>query len=150
MSTPANFDQWYHDTPGTNLTSFVTVSLQRDPVAGTYVWDSANTAQNGGKDFFDPIGTGGWVAAGKEQLAACAPSRNVSFTSETHFWFEYQGGEHFDFAGDDDTWVFLNDAARHRPRRPARREARRLHARGRPRRRGAVEAERHGTVYDEI
>ncbi|MEA2752721.1 MAG: hypothetical protein QOI41_6864, partial [Myxococcales bacterium] len=30
----------------------------------------------------------------------------VSFTSETHFWFEYQGGEHFDFAGDDDTWIF--------------------------------------------
>jgi hypothetical protein len=33
----------------------------------------------------------------------------VSFTSETHFWFEYQGGERFDFAGDDDTWVFVNN-----------------------------------------
>ena len=109
MSTPANFDQWYHDTAGVNLTSSVTVSLQRDPVAGTYVWDSANTAQNGGKDYFDPIGTGGWVAAGKEQRPTeCSPLRNVSFTSETHFWFEYQGGEHFYFAGDDDTWVFLN------------------------------------------
>ena len=33
---------------------------------------------------------------------------NVSFTTETHFWFEYQGGEQFAFSGDDDTWVFVN------------------------------------------
>jgi cysteine-rich repeat protein len=32
----------------------------------------------------------------------------VSFTSETHFWFEYQGGERFQFDGDDDMWVFVN------------------------------------------
>ena len=89
----------------------MTVPLARQ-LDGTYTWDSADPTVNGGKSYFDPINTGGWVALGKETLAPCgagnAPDRNVSFTSETHFWFEYQGGERFDFAGDDDTWVFVN------------------------------------------
>jgi fibro-slime domain-containing protein len=107
ITTAANFAQWYTNVPGVNLTSTVTVNLARQP-DGTYVWDSADATANGGKDYFDPVGTGGWVAAGKEKLATCNPDRNVSFTSETHFWFEYQGGEQFKFAGDDDTWVFVN------------------------------------------
>lgn len=106
ISTEANFDQWYVTTAGVNVPQVVTVTLDRQ-TNGTYVWDSANAAVNGGKTFFDPIQNGGWVGAGKEQLV-CSPARNVSFTSETHFWFEYQGGERFDFAGDDDTWVFVN------------------------------------------
>ena len=72
------------------------------------VWDSANPAQNAGKDYFDPIGAGGWVDAGKERLTTCNPTRNNSWSTETHFWFEYQGGERFDFSGDDDTWIFIN------------------------------------------
>jgi fibro-slime domain-containing protein len=111
ITTAANFAQWYTNVAGVNVTSTVTVPLARQ-LDGTYTWDSANPAVNGGKNFFDPINTGGWVALGKETLAPCgaanAPDRNVSFTSETHFWFEYQGGERFDFAGDDDTWVFVN------------------------------------------
>ncbi len=107
ISSKANFDQWYTNVAGVNLASTVTLPLTRT-VAGTYTWDSADTAVNGGKDYFDPVGpAGGWIGAGKE-VAVCNPARNVSFTSETHFWFEYQGGEKFDFAGDDDTWVFVN------------------------------------------
>ena len=111
ITTAANFAQWYANVAGVNIASTVTVPLARQ-VDGTYTWDSADPTVNGGKSFFDPINTGGWVALGKETLAPCgassAPDRNVSFTSETHFWFEYQGGERFDFAGDDDTWVFVN------------------------------------------
>src|SRR6202012_3629480 len=33
---------------------------------------------------------------------------NFSFTSELHYPFTYQGGEKFDFGGDDDVWVFIN------------------------------------------
>jgi len=106
ISTPENFAQWYTNVTGVNLASAISVALQRQ-ADGTYTWDSANSAVNGGKTFFDPINNGGWVGAGKEVLV-CSPARNVSFTSETHFWFEYQGGERFDFAGDDDTWVFVN------------------------------------------
>lgn len=109
LSTPENFAQWYRDVPGVNISVPTRVTLQRQD-GGEYRYDSADT--DDGKSYFDPIGSGGWVAAGGETLAPCgassAPDRNVSFTSETHFWFEYQGGERFDFAGDDDTWVFVN------------------------------------------
>ncbi len=105
-STQANFDQWYRNTTNVNLSSVFSLTLQRK-ANGTYQYDSADPAVNGGINYFDPVGTGGWVAAGKEQRV-CDPLRNCSFSSETHFWFEYQGAERFDFAGDDDTWVFLN------------------------------------------
>jgi fibro-slime domain-containing protein len=52
---------------------------------------------------------GGWGnsgiakdAAGKDVL------RNFAFTTEVHTKFKYMGGEHFDFVGDDDVWVFVN------------------------------------------
>lgn len=107
ISTKANFDQWYRNVANVNLASVIAITLGRKP-DGTYQWDSAIPADNGGKDYFDPVGSaGGWIASGKE-TAQCSPARNVSFTSETHFWFEYQGGEKFQFAGDDDTWVFVN------------------------------------------
>ncbi|MEO7034609.1 MAG: DUF4215 domain-containing protein [Polyangiaceae bacterium] len=111
MSTPANFAQWYTDVPDVNMTlpSEVLLTHRAD---GSYLYDSAEPHDNGEGvmiDFFDPIHKQGWVGAGFESLAAaCDPARNVSFTTETHFWFEYQGGEHFKFSGDDDTWVFVN------------------------------------------
>src|SRR6185503_21330878 len=33
---------------------------------------------------------------------------NFYFTTEIHATFRYQGGEKFDFRGDDDVWVFVN------------------------------------------
>ncbi len=108
ISTAANFGQWYVNLANVNLAIGITVPLAHQ-LDDTYLWDSADTATNGGKNYFDPIGTGGWVAAGKErQGPGCSPLRNSSFSSETHFLFEYQGGEKFDFSGDDDTWVFVN------------------------------------------
>ena len=110
LSTPENFAQWYRDVDNVNITVPSEVPLTRQ-AGGEYLYDSAATTVDG-KDYFDPVGSGGWVGKGGETLAPCgagnAPDRNVSFTSETHFWFEYQGGERFDFAGDDDTWVFVN------------------------------------------
>lgn len=105
MTTPADFAQWYTDSAGVNITVPGEVVLPRQ-ASGSYLYDSADTTLDG-IDFFDPLHDAGWVALGKESQT-CSPLRNVSFTSETHFWFEYQGGERFDFSGDDDTWVFVN------------------------------------------
>lgn len=98
------FDQWYTNVDGVNIPLVKEIPLARQ-ANGTYKYDSANTATG----IFDLIGAEGWVALNQENLACSAPTRNVSFTSETHFWFQYQGGEQFVFSGDDDTWVFVNN-----------------------------------------
>ena len=111
LSTPANLAQWYTDVTDTNLAVPYLLSLKlTDATTAAYsnVGTAASTA-------FDPLAGGGWLTqpngAPKETTSPCSSATgatNVSFSTETHFWFEYQGGERFDFSGDDDTWVFVN------------------------------------------
>jgi fibro-slime domain-containing protein len=106
LSTPANLAQWYTNVTGVNLSVpyLLTLSLT-DVTTGTY-----SNLSSSGATAFGPLGNGGWIAAGSETASGCGSGSavNVSFTTETHFWFEYQGGEQFAFSGDDDTWVFVN------------------------------------------
>jgi len=106
LSTPANFAQWYTDVPGTNLSVPYTLSLAlTDVPTATYSNLAAPNATA-----FDPLAGAGFVATTAETVSGCGANAttNVSFSTETHFVFEYQGGERFDFSGDDDTWVFVN------------------------------------------
>jgi fibro-slime domain-containing protein len=129
FTSAARFNQWYRDTDGVNLPLVrdLTLAAQAD---GSFLFDSAVDSENGQ---FDPILGDGWqdpiaiddldptVYEGTEFCAVNlvpnpdapttpgATPRNMSFTTETHFVFEYQGGERFEFSGDDDVWVFVND-----------------------------------------
>jgi len=91
-SGAANFNLWYHDVPGVNLSTSIALPLT---VAGGmsdfYVYD--NLA-------FFPIDN---QLFGNEGLP-----HNYHFTLEAHTHFRYLGGEVFTFSGDDDTWVFIN------------------------------------------
>ena len=95
----AAFSEWF-DSSSTNAKEIVSsLVLGYQAAAGTYVFDATNA--------FYPIDGLGWVKQGDEK-AVCS-GHNASFTSETHYWFEYQGGESFEFKGDDDQWVFINE-----------------------------------------
>jgi fibro-slime domain-containing protein len=88
---PNEFAQWYHDTPGVNVTLPVTLTLD-EPMPGKFLYD--NSA------FFpiDGQGFGNYGASG----------HNFHFTTQILASFVYKGGELFTFRGDDDLWVFVN------------------------------------------
>ncbi len=102
FTTAENFDQWYRDVPGVNLSTLITLTLplQAD---GTYVYDDKDDPVYGNGGFF-PID--GQVYGN----SAANPSHNFHFTTELHARFTYDaaGGQMLRFLGDDDVWVFIN------------------------------------------
>lgn len=95
---PLPFGEWF-DSSSANVQEVIgSLTLGYQAGAGIYVFDAT--------DKFYPLDGAGWVKQGDEK-SVCT-GHNVSFTTETHFWFEYQGGESFEFKGDDDQWVFIN------------------------------------------
>ena len=129
FTNAANFNQWYRDTDGVNLPIVDQLTLNAVG-GGAFVFDSAdlNTTAEGQ---FDPLLDKGFQASTPpleaqetcvvdnsvspprtptaDPGAAGATPRNMSFTTETRFVFEYVGGERFEFSGDDDVWVFMNN-----------------------------------------
>lgn len=95
-TSKAMFDQWYHDTPGVNDPYLVSIWLQPQ-VGGLYTFQSLT---------YFPIDGAGFM--GMHQGEDNKP-HNFGFTTELHTHFLYRGGERFNFEGDDDVWVFINN-----------------------------------------
>jgi len=89
IQSPASFRQWYETVPGVNEAFALSVYLE--PNGNNFTFES--------HDFFPIDGEG----FGNENQ-----NHNFSFTFELHTRFRYDGGEVFEFSGDDDLWVFIN------------------------------------------
>ncbi|GJD22740.1 hypothetical protein RIVM261_076960 [Rivularia sp. IAM M-261] len=91
--TPKDFSQWYNDVPGVNLATPVTLILsETSPGSGIYQFSSNR---------YFPI---------DNQLFGNENRRhNYHFTTEIRTSFTYKGGEVFNFNGDDDVWVFIDN-----------------------------------------
>jgi len=103
FTNAGNFNEWYRDVPGVNLSTVITLTmvLQAD---GTYVFDDKTDPTYSSKGGFFPI---------DGQLfgnSAANSSHNFHFTTEIHCKFVYDAlaGQIFKFTGDDDVWVYIN------------------------------------------
>jgi fibro-slime domain-containing protein len=98
-SGQANFDQWYRDIPGVNMSYLLALKMVTTNGISTFSASIGDGRMGGGSLFF-PLDNQGFGNQGE--------SHNFSFTTEIHTSFVYNGGETFTFVGDDDVWVFIN------------------------------------------
>jgi fibro-slime domain-containing protein len=102
----AAFDKWYRDVDGTNIPQAIPLTLNKN-ADGTYSYDSlsAGPPLSPGGGFF-PIDDGTTYAT---KFGNQREPHNYSFTVEIHTVFTYQGGETFNFSGDDDVFVYIDN-----------------------------------------
>ena len=102
----ANFDTWFHDIKDLNLGMELPLQFvldPTDPTGKTYKFDSTQL-MGGGFFPIDGMLLGPTATPPNEGFP-----HNFSFTFELHTLFSYSKGQVFNFQGDDDVWVFINN-----------------------------------------
>ncbi len=99
FTTKENFDEWFRDVPGVNLSTTVTLTVTRQ-ADGTYQYSDTDDMPDG----FFPID--GQLYGNSNANTA----HNFHFTTEIKgsFIYDATAGQTFHFLGDDDVWVFID------------------------------------------
>jgi fibro-slime domain-containing protein len=92
---PAGFDTFFRNVPGTN-----------EPFVFNMYFEPGTNSNTFSSTAFYPLDGLGFGNDGNDDSRKM---HNFHFTTEIHTTFQYQGGEIFNFTGDDDVWVFINN-----------------------------------------
>lgn len=96
-----SFDDWYKNIDGVNVPYVMDIWLQPDPAKkGYFLFDSSS---------FFPLDAHNTSPEDVQTGGNNNGPHNFLFTIELHTAFEYKGGEVFNFRGDDDVFVFINN-----------------------------------------
>jgi fibro-slime domain-containing protein len=92
VDSAESFSKWFRPVDGVNIPFDVTL---------TFYWDDASKSYKYRNNQFFPLDNMGYGGEGYYH--------NYGFCFELHTWFTNQPGQVFDFMGDDDVWVFINN-----------------------------------------
>jgi fibro-slime domain-containing protein len=95
IAGPEIFNTFFHDTPGVNL-----------PFVLYMFFAPSNGVTSFQSSAFFPLDNQGFGNDGPDESNV---QHNFHFTTEIHTQFKYNGGETFNFTGDDDVWAFINN-----------------------------------------